>query len=190
MLDQHGTVRERALAERKRAVALRTRSRELREQADASVDRAVDRLRVKEGPALGAHGDHFALHMPRLPSFVALARHDFRRWLEQNGLEEEDTLDIVLALSEACANAVEHPETASRPAFEVEARRVDRDIEIVVRDFGRWSAAEEPDPVGSSGRGLQMMRELMDQVEVTEDESGTTIVLRRHVPSTTSFAAT
>ena len=104
MVNELGTVRERASAERKRAVALRRRTQQLRDQLAAGVDRTVEGLRSKNGAALGAHGDRFVLRMPRLPSFVALARHDFRRWLEQSGLREEDVQDIVLALSVACAN--------------------------------------------------------------------------------------
>jgi anti-sigma regulatory factor (Ser/Thr protein kinase) len=96
-----------------------------------------------------------------------------------------DALDIVLALSEACANAVEHPTAASRPIFEVNAERRGREIHITVRDFGRWSADEhgrdEHDPGDLSGRGLMMMRALMDHVDVVEDETGTTILMRRKI---------
>jgi len=181
MSDQHGTLRERASTERRRAVGLRKRSEQLRGELEAGIDKAVDGLRGRQGLPLGARGDRFALRMPRLASFVAVARHDFTRWLERQGVRPEDVMDIVLALSEACANAVEHPEAASQPAFEVSAVREGRDVLITIKDFGRWAPSKPMEPGASSGRGLQMMRTVMDDVDVTEDEGGTTIVLRRRL---------
>jgi anti-sigma regulatory factor (Ser/Thr protein kinase) len=46
---------------------------------------------------------------------------------------------------------------------------------ITVRDFGEWRAPRE----GDQGRGLSLMRALMDAVEVTPSREGTTVLLRR-----------
>ena len=46
-----------------------------------------------------------------------------------------------------------------------------------VRDHGRWRDSRS----GPGGRGIEMMRSLMDEVEVTPAEGGTTVHLRRAV---------
>jgi anti-sigma regulatory factor (Ser/Thr protein kinase) len=48
-------------------------------------------------------------------------------------------------------------------------------VRIVVRDAGRWRA-----PRGSNrGRGLAIMRQLMDVADVRQTEAGTEVVLER-----------
>jgi anti-sigma regulatory factor (Ser/Thr protein kinase) len=48
-------------------------------------------------------------------------------------------------------------------------------ITVVIRDRGRWRA-----PRGTNrGRGLSMMRALMETVDVTHGDAGTEVVLRR-----------
>jgi anti-sigma regulatory factor (Ser/Thr protein kinase) len=72
-------------------------------------------------------------------------------------------------------NAIEHG--FGTPGFEVHAELEDGEVDIVVRDHGRWRhphAARE-------GRGIDMMRSLMDEVEVTPADDGTTVRLRRAV---------
>jgi anti-sigma regulatory factor (Ser/Thr protein kinase) len=88
-------------------------------------------------------------------------------------------VDVVLACSEACANAVQHPENLTRQAFEVEARWDGDDLALSVRDFGRWSTDGMRDE--THGRGLQMMRALMDAVDVTLADDGARILMRGKV---------
>jgi anti-sigma regulatory factor (Ser/Thr protein kinase) len=54
-----------------------------------------------------------------------------------------------------------------------------------VRDFGAW----RPPRHGDQGRGLGLMRALMDKVEVTPSPEGTTVLLRRALNSDMSDAA-
>jgi anti-sigma regulatory factor (Ser/Thr protein kinase) len=46
-----------------------------------------------------------------------------------------------------------------------------------VRDYGRWRAERETD----RGRGFTMMRELMDDVDITPASGGTEVRLTRAV---------
>ena len=56
------------------------------------------------------------------------------------------------------------------------ARRLDgREVAVTVRDFGVW----RPPRDGDQGRGLSLMRALMDSVEVAPSPDGTTVHLRR-----------
>jgi anti-sigma regulatory factor (Ser/Thr protein kinase) len=139
-------------------------------------NRLLHTLRQGNGRPLGDHGDAFSLRVARLPQAVAFVRHELRRWLDEGGVAPDDVIDITLACSEACANAVEHPSGSGRPAFEVEARREHDQLFLVIRDFGAWAVA---DTQSSRGRGLGMIREIMDAVDITSGGAGTQVVMRR-----------
>jgi anti-sigma regulatory factor (Ser/Thr protein kinase) len=146
------------------------------EQAQLLANRLLLTLRQESGQALADQGKAFSLRVARLPQAVALVRHELRRWLDLNHVAPEDVLDITLACSEACANAVEHPGGSGSPAFELDARREDDELLLAVRDFGAWAPADE---TSLRGRGLGMIREIMDDVEITSGGEGTEIVMRR-----------
>lgn len=169
--------RNRAVAERTRAVALCEHARDLRQRSALLAGGLVESLARSE-PPVGHQGDLFALRLPRLPVTLGLVRRNFAKWLERHWVPREDASDITLAFSEACANAMEHPRSPERPAVEIAAWASASEVEIVVRDFGRWggdgSRANE-----SRGRGLDMIRALMDEVVVVEGDDGTRITMRR-----------
>ena len=78
----------------------------------------------------------------------------------------------------AGANTVAHAHSAlSDSSFEVSAEREGAEIEITVRDTGRWRVPGEE----GRGRGLAVMRELMDDVEIEPLDDGTTVRLRRRL---------
>ena len=98
-----------------------------------------------------------------------------RRWLGKWGAGTDELYDIVVAVQEASANAIEHAYGPGGATFDVEAAYEDGAITVVVRDHGRWRA-----PRGTHrGRGLAMMRALMESVDVQREEQGTTVILRR-----------
>jgi anti-sigma regulatory factor (Ser/Thr protein kinase) len=133
-------------------------------------------LSDSDGHAHGDRGDRFLLRLARMPQVVALVRHELRRWLDEHGISTEDAVDITLACSEACANAVEHPGRPGRLAFEIEAWRDGEELLLSVRDFGAWTDATSGE---NRGRGLRMIRSLMDAVEITSGGDGTKILMRR-----------
>lgn len=98
-----------------------------------------------------------------------------RRWLARWGAAEDEIYDIIVAVQEASANAVEHAYAPGTATYDVSARHEHGVICFVVRDRGRWR-----DPRGTHrGRGISMMRALMETVDVTQDEEGTRVELRR-----------
>ena len=102
-------------------------------------------------------------------------RRLLRRWLSIHGADEEELYDIVVACQEACANAVEHAYGPGHAHFEVDAEHREARIRVTVRDEGRWRP-----PRGSHrGRGLPLMRALMESVEVEHSDEGTVVVLER-----------
>jgi anti-sigma regulatory factor (Ser/Thr protein kinase) len=170
--------------ERRRAAALRAEATALRAEMVALLARTerlsngLVELLLSADDRGGAAEERFTFRAGRLRSAVGLARQRLRSWLERGGVDPATTADITLAVSEACANAVEHPLRPSRHAFEVEATRTADAIELVVRDFGGWRPGRRDD---LRGRGLRMIRELMDVVEIVEGENDTAIVMRREL---------
>ncbi len=110
------------------------------------------------------------------PGSVPVARYRVARWLAATGDGREDEFAIKLAVSELCANAVEHaygPESGH--TFRLVAERVAGDVVIEVADAGRWRT-----PRGSRrGQGLGLVRQLMDVVDIEQGESGTTVRTRK-----------
>jgi anti-sigma regulatory factor (Ser/Thr protein kinase) len=48
------------------------------------------------------------VEVPADPSQLATARHLVRRWVEANNGTDDDCAAFAIAVSEACANAIEH----------------------------------------------------------------------------------
>ncbi len=106
---------------------------------------------------------------------LANVRRVLRRWLETRGASADEIYDIVVACQEACANAVEHAYRPGHHTFDLCATYDAGRVRLTVRDRGRWRP-----PRGSHrGRGMMMMRGLMDVVDIDHTEDGTTVVLER-----------
>jgi anti-sigma regulatory factor (Ser/Thr protein kinase) len=119
---------------------------------------------------LDVTGDEAALHGFR----AAL-----RRWLTASGASRSDVHDVTLAANEAVQNAIEHAHGLSRRAVEVRLQREAGRITVTVRDEGTWKRPRRSD----RGRGLPLMRALMDSVEIERGQRGTTVTLRRALAS-------
>jgi anti-sigma regulatory factor (Ser/Thr protein kinase) len=160
---------ERAARLRRQAVAQRERTEDL-------CERLVENLLRSSARPFGDRGACFVLRLGRLRPLVRFVRHDLCAWLEQRDVPEELVNDVLLACSEVCANAVEHPREAARQLIEIEARCVDGALELRVRDFGSWS-----EHAGSEvrGRGLHLVAQLMDTLDVVQRGDGTEIIMRR-----------
>jgi anti-sigma regulatory factor (Ser/Thr protein kinase) len=108
---------------------------------------------------------------------LAEVRRVMRRWLHRHDVPEQDGREIVLAVSEVCANAIEHAYSPASAHFELTARHPDDRVEVIVRDTGSWRS-----PRGQHrGRGLTVAQAAMDEVEITPSDSGTQVVMRRRV---------
>ena len=117
--------------------------------------------------------DRFSADFPTEPESLARMRELLRRWLGHAGGSAHEIAEITTACGEAATNAIEHAGVGG--PFQVSGVLVDRDVEITVQDYGEWRAERE----GDQGRGLALMRALMDTVEVTPTPEGTTVRLRR-----------
>jgi anti-sigma regulatory factor (Ser/Thr protein kinase) len=116
--------------------------------------------------------------MPADVESIPVIRRVLGRWLMHVGAAPAEIDEITLACSEACANAVEHAYRPGPAAVQVRATVTpEREAAVLVRDFGQWRS-----PRGQfRGRGTLLMEGLMDGVEVTPAERGTTVRLSRRL---------
>jgi serine phosphatase RsbU (regulator of sigma subunit)/anti-sigma regulatory factor (Ser/Thr protein kinase) len=100
------------------------------------------------------------------------------RWLREAEATPVEIEEISLACSEACANAIEHAYAPGPAALEVHATVSDAgDAVIQVRDYGSWRPARG----AHRGRGMLLMKGLMDSVDVDAGDGGTTVKLTRRL---------
>jgi anti-sigma regulatory factor (Ser/Thr protein kinase) len=121
--------------------------------------------------------DHFRVQLPTDPEALASMRSLLRRWLRHVEGSDQEIAEITTACGEAATNAIEHAGAGGNTPFEVDGRIEGQEVAITVRDFGAWRPPRE----GDQGRGLSLMRALMDSVEVTPGERGTSVLLRRRL---------
>jgi PAS domain S-box-containing protein len=119
--------------------------------------------------------DRLDLRISARPRELLPLRARLRAWLMAQGAQPGDAGQITLAVNEAATNAVEHAYGLDDADFSVQAQRDGQVVTVVVRDSGRW---REP-AGGLRGRGVELMRGLMEDVEVESGPDGTTVVLRR-----------
>jgi serine phosphatase RsbU (regulator of sigma subunit)/anti-sigma regulatory factor (Ser/Thr protein kinase) len=112
---------------------------------------------------------------PAERSVLAGVRQLLRRWLEARGATVDEIYDIVVACQEACANAVEHAYRPGQHSFELDAAYDDERVRVTIRDHGSW----RPPRGTHRGRGVMMMRGLMDSVDIEHTDTGTVVVLER-----------
>jgi anti-anti-sigma factor len=177
-----------------------------RESIDASLERLRRAASAAEAPsadalcdallgtmAAGGSGDDTALLALRLDPAIpeplevavpavavelATLRRRLSGWLRQAGAGSASD-EVVLAGSEAAANCVEHAYRRRRAGeIRMRVRLAAGAVELEVADSGRWRAAPAP---GDRGRGLGMMRALMDDVVVRTDAAGTVVRMTRRL---------
>lgn len=137
--------------------------------ADASDDVAILAARL-----LGAR-DRLELVVPADPARLRAVRRSVTRWLAAGGVDAEAVADIVLACSEACANAVEHAYGPGEGEVAIEGALHDGTVTLSVRDTGRWRPPREND----RGRGLRLLEACMDDVEIHRSGGGTEVRMQR-----------
>jgi anti-anti-sigma factor len=116
------------------------------------------------------------LDLLAVPAALPGVRRRLGAWLAGLGMGERDRVGVMVAVGEACANAAEHAYRDTEPGpMRVHADvDVDGVLTVRVRDEGSWRPPDR-DP-GDRGRGLLIMRQLVDRV-VLKEEHGTTVTL-------------
>ena len=118
------------------------------------------------------------LDLPADPNVLASMRQSLRTWLAATQASADDVYDILVASTEAAANAVEHAYGPGDASFRVEAHMSHGGrIEVVVRDHGQW----RPPRGHNRGRGTMLMQQLMDEFEVATGETGTEVRMNKRL---------
>jgi PAS domain S-box-containing protein len=121
--------------------------------------------------------EHFRAEFPAKPESLAPIRSMLRRWLGHAGADDLEIAEITTACGEAATNAIEHAGAGDVAGFAVSGRLEGDEVEIAVRDRGSWREQRD----GDQGRGLDLMRTLMDTVAIEPSPQGTTVSLRRRL---------
>jgi len=151
---------------------------------DAYCDRLIDVL----APARGRRDDVALLALHRSadresvlelrplaqPTAGAYVRRRMEPWLAARGFDHERIGDVLVAVNEAVADAVEHSGISVQEQITVRAQLDGAELRITVRDTGRWRPAHER---GLRGYGLSLMRALSETVSIDRRDDGTRVEL-------------
>jgi serine/threonine-protein kinase RsbW len=127
----------------------------------------------------------FSLVLPREALSIPVMRRVLGDALSGLGVSDDCAADLLVAVSEACTNAVQHAAAAS--LFEVVASIDDGWCVLKVVDHGAGfdepgSLAALGDAVAESGRGITIMRSLVDDVSFdSRPEAGTVVYLQKRL---------
>ncbi|MFF5174647.1 SpoIIE family protein phosphatase [Micromonospora sp. NPDC000089] len=125
----------------------------------------------------------FSAALPADPARLSPTRDELRAWLVGLDAGEDDVEAVLIAVGEACANAIEHGyRFAPGSTTTVRGRlRADR-LEIEISDTGGW---RDPRAEGTErGRGRLIMARLMDEARIDGGPDGTVVRLVKRLSGT------
>lgn len=116
----------------------------------------------------------FEIHVVAAAENVPLVRHALRAYLETVPMSEDRIAEVVLAVTEACANVVVHAYPHEDGDLEV-AAALDADVvEVHVRDHGRGITPQVDSP--GLRVGLPVIAAIADSIELGKAKgSGTEV---------------
>jgi anti-sigma regulatory factor (Ser/Thr protein kinase) len=123
---------------------------------------------------------NFGFRLQARPSSAVLLRRKLQDWLAAQGVSDRERFDIMLAASEAFANAVEHPQLPAAAVVDVEAIVHGDELELTIQDYGAWRDERERT---EGGLGFPIMWTVMQNVDVDSKCDGSKITLRRRLSS-------
>lgn len=126
----------------------------------------------------------FSLNLPKDSTSVPIVRRISREALSSLGVGDKCVSEIEVALSEACTNVLKHVE-GTEEAYEVTVEVNEKLCEIRVIDTGSGfdhdaEGRAHADHSAEGGRGIFLMRAMVDNIEFTSaPESGTVVRLTK-----------
>jgi serine phosphatase RsbU (regulator of sigma subunit)/anti-sigma regulatory factor (Ser/Thr protein kinase) len=172
----HGIARASALVQEGRA---------------STLDDLASQIMSRLAPS-GGYQDDVALLLYRQPtpleidfpahaSHLARTRAALRSWLNRARIGPEQSYDVLVAAGEAVANAIEHGHRYSPEGIiSVRATALVDQVRLTIADTGSW---KPPQPAINPhrGRGITLMRALMQDVAIHPDTDGTTVHLSARI---------
>lgn len=134
----------------------------------------------------------FRLELPSDPASTRLVSHGLRCFLRACGWKRRDTFRIDLAVNEALDNAITHGNLHRRERLvSLTVWDDGENLVIEVQDEGLGAAFDPArlqslrvrnDALAERGRGVALMRELMDEVTFVRDHAGQRVQLSKRRP--------
>jgi anti-sigma regulatory factor (Ser/Thr protein kinase) len=130
-------------------------------------------------------GDEHLEQIHQLPRIKALISCEL-------GLSEDAVFECRLALTEAVANAFEHGRRDGVPYCRVRIQQESHVVRIAVEDHGsgfKWDGLrmQMPSPDQEHGRGVHLIRMLMDGVSILSSPDGTCVEMVKRKVETSGF---
>ncbi|OLT11699.1 hypothetical protein BJF78_26485 [Pseudonocardia sp. CNS-139] len=115
------------------------------------------------------------------PAALAPMRRELAAWLDDAGVPAAAAACVAQAAGEAIANVAEHAYPPGADGWVELRAQLTRasEVRVTVRDGGTWR--DPATGAAGRGRGMLLMRELVDDVGVRSDAEGTTVTLTRRV---------
>jgi PAS domain S-box-containing protein len=111
------------------------------------------------------------------PAQLSALRRRLRSWLGEAGMADLDVDAVLIAVGEACANAIEHGyRFSAHETVELVATIEAGQLLVEVRDRGRW---KPPEHNPGRGRGRTLMARLMDETRIEPGPDGTVVRMRK-----------
>ena len=111
--------------------------------------------------------------LPAHTGQLAALRGELRAWMANMALRMDHSDDCLVAVCEAVTNAIEHGNDVEGRPIDMRADYSANRFSFSISDHGKWKLPV--DSGGARGRGLTLIRLLMDEMTVDETDHGTTI---------------
>jgi anti-sigma regulatory factor (Ser/Thr protein kinase) len=97
--------------------------------------------------------------------------------LSQVQVPKDESVDVLIAVGEAVANAIEHGHrNMPGGVISMDAAAMGDRLHVTITDTGEWKTPES-DAKSLRGRGVTLMRGLMEDVTIEPGAAGTTVQL-------------
>jgi serine phosphatase RsbU (regulator of sigma subunit)/anti-sigma regulatory factor (Ser/Thr protein kinase) len=163
----------------------------VRDGRTAALDDLADQIMTRLAPSSG-YQDDVAVLLYRHPAPLEISfpahvnelsrsRAALRTWLSQARVDPDQAHDMLVAAGEAVANAIEHGHRDSPEGIITLRATISVDqVQLTVVDTGSWKPLQ-PDADRHRGRGITLMRALMQDVTIHPDATGTTVHLSARI---------
>jgi anti-sigma regulatory factor (Ser/Thr protein kinase) len=138
---------------------------------------ATDDIAVLTVRTVPLSAERLHIDLPASPKALGTLRRTVARWLEPLGASPVESNDIQVSCHEACSNAMEHGYRFREATVDVDAEFDGSEVLLTITDTGGWREKRD----GDRGRGLDLIRALMDEVEVVPGEEGTVVRMRKRL---------